>query len=568
MVVNVQLAGEATWFWYATLLHQGTKLYADLHLPLQPLYTLETDGWMRIVGRKCLPFEALSLIHISALLVSMMLLLRESKWPDWRKACILFTAFFVDIYFSAIRFDDFHVVNDTFMLCSLLTLLCLYHASNARKQFLWAAATGILSGLAFMNRSTDGGTLFGAAAVCVAFLAPRRKLLSTAVFLLFAACTCLFIVHLTGDTFHDYLANSILHASAAKGGTGYVMQGPLRAVVDNVQHIVHDKRWIWCVGMVLVGELARRFWKDTSRAILTAEFLFAGVVVVASIVVKSYRHTLIDGTFIAGFNLLFQTAVYPLCFAVILHFLLARKGLVSYPWDAREILVFVPAATLFSAAVSQATGTYNSTISMVLLFLLSPIWFPVTGKFRWLTDSWIAIGMVMALTGMYYKAYAPYAWVSYSYKPMFEYRQRYDHPVYGTMYAQIDLLQFIIPICKEIEPSGPHPELLSLPYSYANYFCDTPPWHGYVQTWFDTATPATMQGLIDELETKPPQWILYQRQLKVLAAHELEYHHGQPMIHRKLDDLIVSRVTTGQWKVVDHRNYLKDDDWYLIQTRP
>jgi hypothetical protein len=43
MIVNTQMGGEAEWFFYARLFHSGTKLYADLHFPLQPLYVLLTD---------------------------------------------------------------------------------------------------------------------------------------------------------------------------------------------------------------------------------------------------------------------------------------------------------------------------------------------------------------------------------------------------------------------------------------------------------------------------------------------------------------------------------------------
>jgi hypothetical protein len=32
MIVNTQLAGEATWFWYATLFHRGAKPSAQREL--------------------------------------------------------------------------------------------------------------------------------------------------------------------------------------------------------------------------------------------------------------------------------------------------------------------------------------------------------------------------------------------------------------------------------------------------------------------------------------------------------------------------------------------------------
>jgi len=51
MIVNTQMSGEACWFWYASLLHGGAKLYANLHLALQPLLVLKTDVWIHLPPR-------------------------------------------------------------------------------------------------------------------------------------------------------------------------------------------------------------------------------------------------------------------------------------------------------------------------------------------------------------------------------------------------------------------------------------------------------------------------------------------------------------------------------------
>jgi hypothetical protein len=175
----------------------------------------------------------------------------------------------------------------------------------------------------------------------------------------------------------------------------------------------------------------------------------------------------------------------------------------------------------------------------------------------------------------------PYTWLLFRSSPMFQNRQWYQHPVYGPMYVERDLLQFIEPICKEIERGNPKPELLSMPFSNPNYFCDTPPWHGYVQTFYDTSTRSTIEKLIGELETAPPQWILYQRQMKVLRQSEVTYHKGQPLAHRDLDVMIMKKIATGQWQLVEKSNYQLDtplpqdqvlyqegDGWFVIRTRP
>ena len=121
-------------------------------------------------------------------------------------------------------------------------------------------------------------------------------------------------------------------------------------------------------------------------------------------------------------------------------------------------------------------------------------------------------------------------------------RTWYRHPDYGPMIIDSDLLQMIQPVCEKIRDGGSDSELLSLPFSYANYFCFIRPWHGYVTTFFDISTEQTIQSLMDELQRFPPKWIFYQRQLRVLRLCEIVYNHGNPLPQRYLEQLIEQRL--------------------------
>jgi hypothetical protein len=152
---------------------------------------------------------------------------------------------------------------------------------------------------------------------------------------------------------------------------------------------------------------------------------------------------------------------------------------------------------------------------------------------------------------------------------MFTNREWYRHPVYGPMYIERDELQFLSSVCSEIQQGTTRtPELLSLPFPQASYFCSIPPWHGYVQTFFDTSARATVLQMIQELETAPPEWIVYQRQMVNLAGHEQLYNRGQRLAQRDLDELIMKKIASGEWQLVDKRNYLTGDGWYIVRTRP
>lgn len=158
---------------------------------------------------------------------------------------------------------------------------------------------------------------------------------------------------------------------------------------------------------------------------------------------------------------------------------------------------------------------------------------------------------------------------------MFAARTLFKHPDYGPMLIDRDLLQMIQPVCQKIREGGSSDELLSLPYPGANFFCSVPPWHGYVQTFFDTAGKETIQSLMDELRHSPPKWILYQRQLTTLRLHEIVYNAGNPLEHRYLDELIEKNLGEKRWQVVYTSDYgtahqwgqLWDNEWILIRTR-
>jgi hypothetical protein len=82
------------------------------------------------------------------------------------------------------------------------------------------------------------------------------------------------------------------------------------------------------------------------------------------------------------------------------------------------------------------------------------------------------------------------------------------------------------------------------------------------------STRSTVEKMIGELRTAPPQWIVYQRKLQSMGVLEGLFNHGQPLAQRDLDELIMQRIATGQWQLIDKKNSLMGDGWYVIRTRP
>jgi hypothetical protein len=578
MIVNTQLGGEAEWFWYANLLHGGARLYADLHLPLQPLFVLETDAWIQLFGIRCFATEVPSVIHVLAFCLGIFLILRESDWPDLRKAIVLASAFLICIECSAYRFDDYHITADTFIFYSLALLLMIARTDAARRQFGLAVGLGILSGLTITTRLNDGTALLVAAGVCLLVLARRRKFALVSLFLVAGALTVVLVVKLTGDSFSDYVSNSVIKAASAKGGTGSIVTAPFR-LFRNALEMFHGRRWIflWVVAMVATAALIQRYWKNGTKYIIVVQLGMAG----AAFALSSHyrREQLISGAFISFLAVFLIVVNYLLLPLVAARFLMSGTGDRRPDWDSREILILLPLAELASASASTAATTDGFLFSQVaMLLLLVPVIQPFRKEAAWVNASVVTVMALMGLSAMTGKIQNPYSWMNYRSNPMFVNRRWYQHPVYGPMYIDRDLVQFVEPICREIGQGNSKPELLSMPFSYPNYFCNTPPWHGYVQTFFDTSTRSTIIHLMGELENAPPQWIVYQRQLKVMSGQEEVLHHGQSLAHRDLDTMIMQQIITGRWQVVDRSNYnylLADgkdyqegDGWLIIRTRP
>jgi hypothetical protein len=580
IIVNVELAGNPMWFWYATLYHHGVKLYADLHCALQPLFILEMNAWMQVFGVKVLAMEGLSVVHVLLLAVGMQLLLRESAWPDWQKAVVLAGSFVLCTHFNAYLFDDFHVVSDIFYVYALVLLLWLRRAVGARQ--LWmAAALGVLSGLATTNRVTDGAVLMASAGLCALMLARQRRPAVLGLFVAAALLTVVVVLSLTGDTLRDYAMNSLFRAAGSKGGSASLMADPWLMLGNAAHLLVASRKWVlvWVAGLAAVAALAQRYggfaqrdarraqtpWRIGVGALLLLQLAVAAVCVAVRRPITARQ--LFSGLLLEQLSIVAVVALYVLVPLVAAHWLWARVRERGAAWDAREVLVLPLFCWLAAGSASSGGSPRNFFEMMALLLLLVAVITPLRAETSWIHASLLTLMILLGVPAVVTKIREPYEWQNYRSSAMFANRQWYRHPVYGPMYMERDELEFIVPVCAEITQGNARPELLSLPFPYPNYFCALPPWHGYVQTFFDTSTRASVEELIGELEDHPPQWIVYQRQLKFLALHEELYNHGQRLAQRDLDELIERKIAAGEWQLVENRHYLEGDGWLIVRTR-
>lgn len=574
IIAQTQSPADGGWFWYATLFHRGRRLYADMHLALQPVFVLETAAFLTLLGKGWLVSKVPAILHVVSYCIALRILIRYSDFSDGQKAIILGCGFFFPITFEAYRFDDYHVLADCLQLYSLVILLLLQKAPNLRIGLLLASVLGILSGLAITTRLNDGAALLVGVALGILCLAPSKRLLSLALFSLATGLTIVLIVSLTGDSLHNYASYSIFRAAGSKGGAGSVLVYPIRLPFQTLRWLRINRFEDLLIAYVFAMALSWVFLlRPLARRRGPRELAMAatGILLVFFLMLRMYR-TVLDNIPVASFSaiaVLFACGLGVLVPVRLLRWL--SRSVHPYVWDPREILLLIPVGQLASGSMSSGgvhLGLYGPIgVLIVLLSICSPFQF----KAQWPRSCLIAVATLLLCSAAIYKFNDPFSWHTYREQPLFTGRTWYRHPDYGPMIIDKDLLNLIEPVCKQIGPGGPQNNLVSLPFSYANYFCSTPPWHDYVQTFFDTSSKQTIQTLMDELQASPPQWIFYQRQLDTLRLHEIAYNRGQPLQQRYLDQLIEQKIAEGAWHVVFASDYGNSatwsNHWLLIKTK-
>jgi len=570
MIVNTQTAGDGGWFWYATFLHSGRRLYADMHLALQPLFVLETSWFMAVLGKGWLVSKVPAALHLVAYCFGLLLVLRASRLSDWQKALVLACAFFVSIDFEAYRFDDYHVLADCFEVYSLFVLLRLEEAAVGWRGVGLAAGLGVLSGLSMMTRLNDGAALFVGVAIAMFCLTPARRLLSLIVFSVTSALTVVAVVGLSGDSLRDYATYSIFKAAGSKGGAGSVLAYPLQLPWNTLQFLrdrLNLEVVVYVLGAVAIWAVLIVPFLRTRR--LADLWKLAVGLVLIVVPYHHFRSFLADSNMIIELSAVGVLAAYGLGVVVLVGFLrwcfAARE---SRGWNRREILLLIPLGQLASSAMSSGGRHIGLYGPLAMMILVLPIASPIRLKRAPAKIFALTVAAILVAHCAVYKYEHPYQWHSYRAGRMFVGREWYRHPDYGLMVIDRQLLQFIEPICAAV---GGDKELLTLPFSYPNYFCSIEPWHGYVQTFFDTSSKQTIEGLMGELENAPPKWIVYQRQMNNLRMHEEVFNQGRPLPHRYLDEMIEGKIASGAWQPVYSSTYGSSgfyaNEWVLLRTR-
>ncbi len=564
-LLNVFTSGDGLWYWYAVLFQRGQHLYSDLHLNQQPLFILLTDYSLHLFGSSWIGFRVFPAIQIVLYSVGLMLVARFAPWKDRDRAILVLAAFGMTMTIGYYRFDDYHVTTQILQVYSIWLLLLLARNATPRRALYFAAPLGVLAGLSLGNRLNDGAALFGASAIAIFGISRHQRLRHTLLLVLVALATFGVIVLATGDDVRTWFFYTFVLAAKIKGSSGhlwlYPLALPFRYSLGFFRNPHSLSPALYSLGIVVSALVLPRLQRGITGGKRLLLMALTSLVLIAA--TYEYVKTLYFGTLIQTIANLGVPVTYALL--VVLAVRVLRRPKTKDEWRGTELVLLVPALQLVLAAVTAGHGPVETTPALALTWLLLPISMPfaVTGIAR---QGLILLTALLALSVFPYKYLFPFEFHTFVADTFFLNRKWIDHPAYGKMYVDQRHFKLISSMCEAIH-QDPGEGLLSIPYPHANYFCGIAPWHGYVQTWYDTTSKQTIDHLVEELEDHPPAWIFYQRSVTSLQAHEIVYSGGQAIPHRKLDRFILDRIGSASWSIAQQHCF-DSADWLLIRTTP
>ena len=565
LILNIHPIGEGMWFWYAMFIRHGQKLYSGMHLPLQPFFVLLTAWTQDLFGISWLGSKILALIQLLVFCYTLFSTVRFIPWLDAQKAVLLAAAFLLSLSALYARFDDYHITVQCF---ELLCILLLLHSGKTEKSFFPGATgcgLGLLCGLALATRLNDGAALLAATAMTLPYFIRRHRSAVYLCFVIFTMLTFRGVLWFTHDSIHVWYSSTVVAAAAIKGGTEHILSAPLtfprmllRLLLEkpNAANLLTDGFVVGSCTYLL--SRSEEYKPQAKLRIITASItLIFGV---PFLIWQSRTAHPEEALTTLGLLLLLSLSFWLFAKIFLSLFWNSAKG----P-DARQMLLAIPALQVLSGAMTSGISILEAFPQIAVLLILLPIVMFSAFRLRSTRTAFVCMATLLVLCATSYKCLVPYSWHHFKDRALFADRVWYQHPLYGPIYVERDQLNFVESICADIAKDGTPADLLSLENPYPNYFCNIPPWHGYVQTWYDTTSAQTIDTLDAQLAVAPPKWIVYQRALDSMSLHEEAFNHGRPLPHRKLDRLIMDHISDGQWKVVQ-RQWFEGADWIVIRT--
>ena len=507
LIIFVVGPADGTWQLYAKEVAANKKLYSELGLNQQPLFVL-----INLLSAKIsdsILYQKWIFFIIAFAYCYFIFKISIYRQNNLKSHIVAITAFAIAIQFEAYRFDDYHALADLFILMSYYAAILLLDKKITLKRFF---TLSIYIGVAaFLTRINEGLCIF-ASAFIIGILSRLQdenekidfKWLTLHSLIAIGLCIGM-ITLILGDSPFSWFNETLVKAKDAKGG-GAIYLTPLILVRECLVFLYEFK-----------------YSSNITITITPACALYA----------------------------IFSTIVL-----VIFH--------KSINYRKHWLMVF-PASYFATAVLSSGGGFYGLYFGSALTLLTFHICYLQSNNKKRIDIVVCCVLLVIALQALAHKIKSPYSWHDYKLEPIGK-KYLVKEDAKGNPYVISKKLAMTIdPVC---ELTKNQPALLSMPYSFANYYCGVPVWHGVIQSFFDTSTKSTVERILMGLKNDTPKYIWYQRQLINLRNHEVIFNHGNPLPHRKLDEFIMDNVANKKWVVVYSSDTYSPSDWMLIDTRP
>jgi len=538
-------AGDGTWYFYSKSYLAGLQLYSDLGLVQQPLFILYNSIGIYLFGDSWIAQRVLFIPILIAFVFLLRAIIKYTETQNHVQAGLIFSIFFLAIYFPPFRFDDYHAFLHTLELLFLYLILSTSKPTENKKSHL--VLLGLTIAFIVFTKITDGVLLL-MGFLAIIFLNRGNVPLHRYIPSFFGIVLGVGLIFmLTNDSVEAWYRSTLIDAAAAKGGnqmwfsyakllknaTGQIL------TIPNIFYFI-----VFFICVYLFSRFHQRFWLVIS---LLFFFLF----------IRNFSPVY----YLISFAIL-TLLIYSIYIAVAFlknndYFTASNATIYLLPILLQGLLL----AGSLSSAGSTTDFTFLLAISLVVLI-------SILSLHHWLMlkNMLIMVTICLGFDAFIHKFNTPYAWHDFSSPRINRDRQLIQTDSLGPVLVDQQLYELIQPVCEVVVTQNKPVTLLSIPFSFANYFCGIPPWHHYVQSFFDFSNPKLLGKMVDELNIAPPDFIFYQRQLKSLEQHEQLFNANQHLPHRSLDRMIMHKIEIGTWTVIYSKS-MGDSNWLLISTK-
>lgn len=557
MLIFTLSPGDGSWVLYSQAILKGFRLYEDLHFNQQPLFPIFSTA-VTLVAGDWIVFQKIVYFLVPVLYIYLIYLISTYVIEDGlKRGFFIITIFFIAISFEAYRFDDYHAFSGIFILASLYFSIKLLHDKSFLQPYIiWQS---LLIAFLLNTRINDGVFLGMAVLFFGIFRLENLKEVFFGFFMtvFFALAILSLNLLILNDTYGAWFSNSILSAASIKGGSALINY-PLTMLKKSLLLFLQGDFTRRRLALVLVSGAFFYFsFRNFSKGYLRDVASLISFLGLSYGIFKIYPHHAL--TFFVALGVLISWGVALLIFV--------RRAFLrgnSSNFDIFLPLIFYPYFLYCGGSLSSG-GSFNDhffVLALLIIVLLISCK-KIVGELDPLKYFVFFIMTILACEAIVLRTIRPYGWHSYNVPSFFEKRYLVTESENGPHLLSKDLAKLILPVCSEIKNSE---ELLSIPFSFANYYCHKDPWKNYIQTFFDTSSPKQIDRLINDLSISPPEYIFYQRQLENLAVHERIFNHGKPLRQRALDDFLMGKIQSGEWTVVVESDLYPPSRWMLIRT--